>query len=259
MKKLPFFISIPHGGTETPDEVKERICIGQADILEDGDAFTMDIYDVSADVRQVLKANIARAFVDLNRAEDDLPPENPDGVVKSSTCYSKPIYLPGQEPDDALIETLLTRFHRPYHRAIGETLTRSGTDIVLALDCHSMAALGPDIAPDTGKRRPLFCLGNRHGKTCPMETTHLLADCLRQAFDLEESDVTLNQPFAGGYITRTYGANPVPWIQVEMSRDLFLRQPYFDRETWLIDSSRLRELRSFFQAALQLFFKLLQR
>ena len=76
MSKLPFFISIPHGGTETPDEVEERICISQADVLEDGDSFTREIYDVTEDVQHIIKADIARAFVDLNRAEDDLPPAN---------------------------------------------------------------------------------------------------------------------------------------------------------------------------------------
>lgn len=255
MGKLPFFISIPHGGTETPDEIEQRICISRNDVLEDGDAFTRDIFDLSEDVRHVLKADVARAFVDLNRAEDDLPPENPDGVVKTRTCYSKQIYLPGLEPDEPLIEKLLYRYHRPYHRKIQEILGRRDAEFLLALDCHSMAAVGPDIAPDTGQKRPALCLGNRQGESCPNETTELLAVCLRECLNLRGADITLNQPFGGGYITRTHGYRPVPWIQVEMSRDLFLKPPYFNSETWEMDESRLRELRTRFGDALRLFFE----
>lgn len=259
MIQLPFLVSIPHGGTETPDEVRDRTCISLADVLEDSDAFTREIYDVPEGVKGVLKADVARAFVDLNRAEHDRPPANPDGVVKSLTCDGKPIYLPGQEPDEPLIEKLLARYHRPYHQAIRETLAQLGTDLVLALDCHSMAAVAPEIAPDPGQRRPAFCLGNRHGQACPREMIEILADCLREAFGLGPADVALNRPFAGGYVTRTYGTDPVPWIQVEMSRDLYLRAPYFDQETWNIDRSRLRELKARFLNALQLLFEQLRK
>ena len=259
MTKLPFLVSIPHGGTQMPSEVEGMSCIGRADVLEDGDAFTREIYDVAEGVRFVLKADVARAFVDLNRAENDLPPANPDGVVKSKTCYNKPIYLPGREPDGPIVEKLLARYHRPYHRAIQQTLAEAGTDIILALDCHSMAAVGPDVAPDPGQRRPAFCLGNRHGETCPNEMAETLAGCLREVFGLGPSEVTLNRPFAGGYVTRTHGAGSVPWIQVEMSRDLYLRAPYFDEDRWDIDGRRLRELKASFLATLRLLFERVRR
>ena len=44
------------------------------------------------------------------------------------------------------------------------------------------------------------------------------------------------------------------FIQVEMSRDLYLRPPYFERETMAIDPSRIRELNTKFEQVLQLFF-----
>ncbi len=43
-----------------------------------------------------------RAVVDLNRAPDDTAPENPDGVVKSHTCWNVPVYKPGSLPDEKL-------------------------------------------------------------------------------------------------------------------------------------------------------------
>jgi len=176
-------------------------------------------------------------------------------VVKSHTSYLRQIYAGGREPDAALVERLLERYHRPYHQKIRETLEDEGSGVVLALDCHSMAALGPDISPDPGRRRPAVCLGNLRGQSCDQETIDRLAACFRRAFELPEAEVALNRPFGGGYITRTYGGRPLPWIQVELSRELYLRPPYFDSESLAIDPARLRELNARFRQVLELFFR----
>jgi formiminoglutamase len=253
MARLPFLLSIPHGGRKIPQEVKDRVSLSPVDLFDDGDAYTREIYDLGDRVAEVISTNIARAFVDLNRAPDDLPPGNTDGAVKSHTCYGKVIYKAGLEPDQTLIKTLLEKYYHPYHQRIQKTLDEESPEIKLALDCHSMAAVGPEIAPDPGQRRPMICLGNRHGQTCPAEMVEELARCFREVFNLEAPEVTINQPFAGGYITRTYDGNPIPWIQVEMSRALYLTPPYFDRQTLQMDQAHLRELKRKFERVLRLF------
>lgn len=173
-------------------------------------------------VARVVSPDMGRAFVDMNRAPDDLPPQNPDGVIKSHTCYSRVIYKAGLEPDEALIKELLAKYYEPYHRQIRQALKERDSKIVLALDCHTMSDRGPDVAPDLHQRRPMLCLGNVYGRACFQETIDKLADCFRQAFDFEASGVTQNRPFAGVYITQTYGGNPLPWIQIEMNQSLYL-------------------------------------
>jgi formiminoglutamase len=205
---------------------------------------------------ETISADIARAFVDLNRAADDLPPKNPDGIIKSMTCYKKPIYIKGKEPDQSLRQILIERYYIPYHRKVKEIVSQN-KELKLALDCHSMAAEPPPIAPDTPtKKRPLICLGNAHGKACDPDMVKKLAKCFCEAFELEEKDVTINQPFAGGYITRTYGNNPLPWVQVEMNRSLYLSSPWFDPITLHVDNHRLMELNDRFKKALELYFKI---
>ena len=130
---LPILLSIPHGGSDTPPEVADRVVANPKDVFEDGDAFTREIYDLAERVVHVQSARIARAFVDLNRKEEDRPPANPDGVVKTATCFDRPVY---SEPlDDEAIELLLARYHRPYHARL-EDAARN-TAAVLGLDCHS--------------------------------------------------------------------------------------------------------------------------
>jgi formiminoglutamase len=245
---LPVLLSIPHGGTQQPPELAGRVCLSKEELFDDSDAFTREIYDLGSEVVRVVRSEVARAFVDMNRAPDDRPPENPDGVVKSATCYGHRIYHEGAEPDDELVAELLERYYYPYHRALG----RAATDprVKLALDCHSMATEAPLIAPDRGGRRPLFCLSNADGLTCPNDLLEDMQYAFAEAFECELTDVRLNQPFKGGFITRSHGRGKVPWVQIEINRSLYLGPAWFRRETLEVEPGRLQRLREFFQTVL---------
>lgn len=253
MRQFPVLLSIPHGGTDIPSEIASRICITPKDQFEDGDALTREIYGIKDDVLACVEGNIARAFVDLNRDVNDRPPKNPDGVVKSMTCLGKPIYHTGQQLDGDLTNELLQKYHKPYHDHIRKTLD-SNKDIKLMLDCHTMEAVGPEISPDPGETRPRFCLGSNFGKSCPDEIAQKMANCIRTAFELNEEDVVIDAPFAGGHITRTYGNNPIPCLQIEMSRILYLTDPWFNKEELTVSPTRLTQLQNNFRKTLELFF-----
>lgn len=247
---LPVIISIPHGGMDIPPELNKRVCLSRRDILFDVDAFTRNIYDLEKLVIAQISTKVARTFVDLNREPDDLPPKNQDGVIKEYTIYRKKIYLDGLAPDKKLIQDLLEKYYYPYHLKLQQYSSEiflSKNTVKLALDCHSMANIGPEFSPDKGQKRPLFCLGNVHNSSCGSEIVFRLADCLRKIFDLKETDISLNNPFKGGHITRKYGNKPIPWIQVEMNRVLYLKSPWFDAETLIIDPERLKYLNQKFQ------------
>lgn len=244
---LPILVSVPHGGWETPSEVVERACITPEDLFDDADACTADIYRLDAEVAHWHSASVARAFVDLNRSPDDLPPSNPDGVVKTATCYGRPIYVPGRELDASATNALLARYYHPYHRKLEES--SADTRLKLALDCHSMAITPPQIAPDD-RPRPLFCLSNGDGRTAPGELMNRLRVALAESFGIGEADIRMNDPFKGGHITRRHGTGRVPWIQVEMNRSFYLTEPWFRRQSLAVDTSRLQELRMRFLEAL---------
>jgi formiminoglutamase len=190
---------------EVPSEIEEHL-LTEEQIAEDGDEGAAEIYlPLEGEAQQLVTTRVARAFVDMNRPVDD---RSTDGVVKTHTCWQVPIYP--SPLSEAVVTRLLENHHRPYH----EALDREGEGVVLGLDCHTMAAVGPPIGPDHGVERPPVCLGNVRGQSCPDAILNQLARCMRDALGVE---VALNVPFSGGYITKRRPGG-IPWIQIELSR-----------------------------------------
>lgn len=248
MKKLPFLISIPHGGERIPPELAKDICITPRDLFDDSDSFTNIIYDSKDMVEEQVSSEVARAFVDNSRSKDQLPPEFPDGLIKSATCYNKPIYLEGKQPNQATTDLLITKYYTHYHKNLQEAMQNQ--HVVIALDCHSMAEIAPEVAPDSGNKRPLINLGDAEGTACDGSITHILKQFFIKVFGFTEKEVTINNPFKGGFITRNYGNNPLPWIQIEMNRKLYLSPEYFDYSTLKMKGDRLTELNGKFREVL---------
>ena len=96
-------------------------------------------------------------------------------------------------------------------------------------------------------------ISNNDGKASTQEMLELLADSISESYSIDRNDISLNDPFHGGHITRTYGNNPVPWIQVEMNRDLYLSKEWFDYETLEVDNKRLSALNQMFENTLTKF------
>ncbi len=206
---LPLLISVPHAGLSVPPEAAPYCILTARQIAEDGDEGAAEIYDVEDRVAAFVTTDVARAIVDVNRAEDD---RRADGVVKTHTCWDVPVYRESL-PEDA-VEQLLARYYRPYHAQLSKL---AGTGVRLGVDCHTMAAKGPPIGPDPDAERPWVCLSNAEG-ACPQAWFDSLAAALERAF---EHPIARNTPFQGGYIIRSH-AGELPWVQLELSRATFL-------------------------------------
>ncbi|MCY3830387.1 MAG: N-formylglutamate amidohydrolase [Rhodospirillaceae bacterium] len=207
---LPLLLSVPHAGLAVPPEAVSYCVLTHREISEDGDEGAAEIYlGLEPLVAAFHTTDIARAIVDMNRAEDD---RRRDGAIKTHTCWNVPVYrtpLP-----DAVAEGLIGRYHRPYHRRLAELAAEGAAR--LAIDCHTMAAQGPPVGPDTGRERPWICLGYGDG-ACPRDWIEALKACFEA---LIGPNVTIDDPFSGGYITRCHSAE-MPWLQLEMSRAPF--------------------------------------
>jgi hypothetical protein len=122
-----------------------------------------------------------------------------------------------------------------------------------------MAAVSPPIEEDAGTPRPLICLGNLgddQGRlappfdrtTCSEEMLRFMVEEFDVAFRHEDVEVavpavaTMNVPFNGGRITRSMGTRGVPFVQIEMSRALYLTPAYFDERTLEVAEKRIKDL-----------------
>lgn len=207
--KLPILLSVPHAGWKIPPEVQDICILTKKDINKDGDAGAAEIYNpLKKEVEAFVTTDIARAIVDMNRAEGDFWK---DGIIKTHTCWDVPVY--STYPSEDAITELVTKYHRTYHARLSDYAKK----VRIGIDCHTMAAVAPPVAPDSGKTRPPVCLSNAES-TCPQEWIESLARHISRSLDLP---ISINQPFKGGHIIRSH-SNEIPWIQLEYSRAPFL-------------------------------------
>jgi N-formylglutamate deformylase len=205
--RLPLFISVPHAGTRMAPELRNLCILRREDILADHDAGAGDIYaPLRTHAAGFCTTDIARSLLDLNRAPDDI---GGNGVVKDYTCWNVPVFR--TFPDRECIRKLLARYFFPYHEKLSGAAATGA--IKLGIDCHTMSVIGPPGSPDPGRERPLVCLSNGEG-TCPAEWISSMAGCFASVF---KGKVTINEPFRGGYITRSHAVE-MPWIQLEISQ-----------------------------------------
>lgn len=221
MSRLPFALSIPHGGLETPEEFQPWVVATAEDQREDIDHLTCEIFGLGDGVvARQLTFPVARTFVDLNRRPEQLGVDYPDGVVKTTTHLGRPVF--SRFPEAVAVERVLDRTYRPYHRALGQIV--EDPEVVLLIDCHSMAPRSLPSSPDqTGQPRPLINLGHRGGRSAPLSVVERYRAILAEVYRIPAQEISIDTPFTGGYITDTYHQGPSSWaLQIEFNRAFYL-------------------------------------
>jgi N-formylglutamate amidohydrolase len=140
-------------------------------------------------------------------------------VSESDEIYREPLSV------GAALERI-NRLYTPYHETLSSLLDEAhrAFGCAVLIDCHSMPS-----SPITehGGIRPDFVLGDRFGTSCNAEMTRLAATQLKA----QGYAVTLNKPYAGGYITEHYGRphKGQHVLQIEINRALYMDETSFDR------------------------------
>ncbi|WP_374276131.1 N-formylglutamate amidohydrolase [Brevundimonas sp.] len=225
----PWVFASPHSGTFLPAD------LGADPAVDEGSLRSAE--DVAMDVlarpgvalgAPLIACAVSRAYVDVNRAPDDMDPEVVTGVAQAGPVSPRVQagygVIPRLTGDGCLIRTTrlsateaagrIDRVHRPYHAALAALMTaakaRHGQSTLI--DWHSMPP-GRDGGPDV-------VLGDRHGSSCSTTLTRRA----RAAFERRGWRVALNRPYAGGYATRLWGRpdEGVEALQIEISRGRYL-------------------------------------
>jgi len=222
---LPLLVSMPHVGTDIPDDVAATL-MPCAAARADTDWHLAELYGFAQEMgASVLSARWSRYLIDLNRPPENTnlyPGQDTTGLCPVDTFGRERLYREGMEPDDAEVQRRLALYWRPYHQQL-----RAELDRLLALhgkvvlwDAHSIASQVPRFFDG---RLPDLNFGTADGKSCSRQLEGVV---IKLAEAQDRYSFVFNGRFKGGHITRHYG-NPaanVHAIQLEMAQCLYMNE-----------------------------------
>ncbi|OYW61491.1 MAG: N-formylglutamate amidohydrolase [Rhodobacterales bacterium 12-65-15] len=232
----PVIFASPHSGRDYRAEFLARTVLDAQAIRSSEDAYVDQLFDQAPTLgAPLLMARVPRAFLDLNRAADELDPavidglhrvpHNPRitsglGVIPRVVAGGRSIYAGKLALEEA--EERIARYWHPYHAALGKLIrdTRAMFGSVILIDCHSMPHEAIEAHTRFGQARPDIVLGDRYGVAAGRE----VMERVEAAFAGAGLRVARNAPFAGAYVTQAYGRpqRGVHVVQVEIDRALYM-------------------------------------
>ena len=232
--KNPVLISVPHAGNFYPELFLKYLKLNLNEVRKIEDFKSDEILNlINKDSADVIIAQCSRAVIDLNRSRkavdnsmfsETFEKKNIDekkmiefglGVfpksISNNQIYNKKLPI---SYGKYILETFYDPFHKILSAQIKHLLNKFGN--CYHFDLHTM----PSKALKNFKNEPDIVLGNNFGKSCSIELLNYIKNNLK-TFGL---NVEINNPYAGGFITRNYG-NPstgVETLQIEINRKLYM-------------------------------------
>lgn len=226
----------PHSGRQYGAGFLAQTVLDARMIRSSEDAYIDQVFAAAPQFgAPLLLAEMPRAYLDLNRAPDELDPGVIEGVARSPhnprvasglgviprvVAGGRAIYRGKLTLAEA--EARIAQVWHPYHRALRglmeDTHSRFGEAVLI--DCHSMPHEAIDGHTRPGHLRPDVVLGDRFGAAAGRD----VMDRIEAAFANAGLRVARNAPFAGAFIAQSYG-RPVSGrhvVQVEIDRALYL-------------------------------------
>ena len=235
----------PHSGRDYSWSFMRKTVLNEHAIRSSEDAFVDQLFECAPQFgAPFIKAGAPRAYVDLNRAPDELDPaliegvrrkmHNPRvasglGVIPRVVANGRAIYrgkMPLSEAQDR-IKQYWHPYHNRLHALLDTAHARHGQAVLI--DCHSMPHEAMDGVARAGMRRPDVVLGDRFGAAASGD----VVDRIEAAFTDAGFTVTRNAPFAGAYITQAYGKPAkMPARRSGRNRPLALHERSTDPPQW---------------------------
>lgn len=235
-RDTPVLFSSPHSGRDYPPAFLAASLLDERTIRSSEDAYVDRLFGAAPRFgAPLLAARAPRAFLDLNRAADELDPaviegiarapHNPRvssglGVIPRVVANGRAIY--GGKITLAEAETRLARYWHPWHEVLRDLIedqhARFGQAVLI--DCHSMPHEAIEAHARPGQRQPEVVLGDRFGAAAGRD----VMDRIEAAFRRAGLRVARNAPFAGAFIAQAYGrpARNRHVVQVEIDRALYM-------------------------------------
>lgn len=229
-------VASPHSGRHYAASFMAATVLDARAIRSSEDAFVDRLVATAPALgAPLLAAEWPRAYLDLNRAADELDPsvihgvgrsvQTPRissglGVVPRVVANGRAIY--GGKLTLAEAQARITQIWEPYHTELSRLMDEARAEYgqAVLLDFHSMPHEAMDSVARPGTPRPQVVLGDRFGASAGTN----VVDVLEQGFLEAGLIVSRNAPFAGAYITQRYGrpSQGLHAVQVEIDRALYM-------------------------------------
>lgn len=245
----PVLVEIPHAGLELDAPTMNWLVAPARSIARDADLYVDELYtDAPRLGATVLRANVSRFAVDLNRASDDFDgqtveggstADRPRGVVWRLTSEGCPVQrerMPRVE-----LERRLDRYWRPYHQALAALLERKRARFghAVLLCAHSMPTPKVRGLRSLAQSAVADVVPGTRGRT---SAAGRFIDKIDRLARDHRFSVEHDFPYRGGFSTMHYGRPDleVHAIQLELARRL-----YMDEDTLVLDPRGVARVRRF--------------
>lgn len=224
--EVPILLSVPHCGTEFPDELREAYEPNLMRSPDDTDWFVDKLYDFAPAMGMIMiTARYSRWVIDLNRDPQSKPLYS-DGRIITGLCpvttfLGEPLYRDQRkEISGDEINRRVNEYYVPYHSKVQDILTdlKSRFGSVLLWDCHSIRQVVPTISKE---KFPDLILGDADGTSASPG----IIETILSTLDHSRYHVKHNHPFKGGQITRHFGkpTEQQHAIQLEMTKVNYMK------------------------------------
>ena len=234
-EESPLILTSVHSGDRYTDLFLKKIKSFQDDYKSIEDMFMNQIVSgLNLPNIHILISLYSRLILDLNRSEKELDidlildPKNFEyintprvkggiGLIPKNTPKKEIDYINKYSEEE--IRVLIDNFYQNWHNKLNEIINkvREYNGFAFILDCHSM----PSHNPYVGKNKLSdIVLGDNHNSTCPKE----IIDIMTNSITKEGFTVSINEPYAGGFITQNYfnAEKKIFTLQIEIKRDLYM-------------------------------------
>lgn len=237
--------SFPHSGRYYPESFIQQARPKGIRLRQSEDAYIDEMAGFGPDLPvHGLRTHYPRAFIDVNRNPLELDRrlirgDLPKGALSQSSrvragygvvarCLSAEDDIYSGHLDMSEVQRRIELIHKPYHQALTQILSeaRRVQGQALLIDCHSMPSASV-MGVHGGGKAPDVVLGTLHGESCSPSLTRKV----REHFEKAGLSVTMNKPFAGGYILEQYGrpADGVEAVQIEINRALYMDEATLEK------------------------------
>ena len=234
--KNPVLLTVPHSGDYYPDIFIKNLKLNLNKVRKIEDFHSDKILNfMNLNSADIIIAKCSRVVVDLNRSRNAIDDDMFIDKVSNGQIDEKKMISFGLGIFPKIIfsenifnnklpasyaQSILENYYDPFHKVllnqIDDLLNRFG--ICYHFDLHTM----PSNALRNFRKKPDIVLGNNYGKSSSSE----LINYMQKNFENHGLIVELNNPYAGGFITRNYGnpSNGAETIQIEINRSLYMNE-----------------------------------